>query len=36
VHSFDANWDYLLITLLASNLLTWLKLLPRPKRGRSS
>lgn len=34
--SFHANWAYLLITLLASNLLTWLKLIALPERERSS
>jgi hypothetical protein len=31
---FHANWAYLLITLLAYNLLTWLKLLALPERER--
>jgi Transposase DDE domain group 1 len=35
-HSFHANWAYLLITLLAYNLLTWLKLLALPEEERSS
>jgi hypothetical protein len=34
--SFHANWAYLLITLLAYNLLTWLKLLALPERERGS
>ena len=34
--SFHANWAYLLITLLAFNLLAWLKLLALPERERSS
>lgn len=33
---FHANWAYLLITLLAYNLLTWLKLLALPERERTS
>ena len=33
---FHANWAYLLITLLAYNLLTWLKLLALPAGERSS
>lgn len=35
-HSFHGNWAYLLITLLASNLLTWLKLFALPERDRTS
>jgi DDE family transposase len=34
--SFHANWAYLLITLLAFNLLAWLKLLALPEHERSS
>src|SRR5207253_1937299 len=34
--SFHANWAYLLITLLAYNLLSWLKLLALPERERQS
>ena len=34
--SFHANWAYLLCTLLAFNLLCWLKLLALPERERSS
>ena len=34
--SFHANWAYLLLTLLAYNLLTWLKLLALPERERGS
>ncbi len=34
--SFHANWAYLLVTLLAFNLLAWLKLLALPERERSS
>ena len=34
--SFHANWAYLLITLLAYNLLSWLKLLALPPQERSS
>jgi hypothetical protein len=33
---FHANWAYLLITLLAYNLLVWLKLLALPERERGS
>lgn len=33
---FHANWSYLLITLLAYNLLAWLKLLALPERERHS
>lgn len=33
---FHANWAYLLITLLAYNLLTWLKLFALPQRERAS
>jgi len=33
---FHANWAYLLVTLLAFNLLAWLKLLALPERERSS
>jgi Transposase DDE domain group 1 len=33
---FHANWAYLLCTLLAYNLLTWLKLLALPESERSS
>lgn len=33
---FHANWAYLLITLLAYNLLAWLKLLALPERERQS
>lgn len=33
---FHANWAYLLCTLLAYNLLCWLKLLALPERERSS
>src|SRR5204862_3981655 len=33
---FHANWAYLLVTLLAYNLLSWLKLLALPERERSS
>jgi len=33
---FHANWAYLLITLLAYNLLVWLKLLALPVRERGS
>ena len=33
---FHANWAYLLLTLLAYNLLCWLKLLALPERERSS
>jgi hypothetical protein len=35
-HGFHANWAYLLITLLAYNLLTWLKLLALPAGERAS
>ena len=34
--SFHANWAYLLCTLLAFNLLAWLKLLALPERERGS
>jgi hypothetical protein len=34
--SFHANWAYLLTTLLAYNLLCWLKLLALPERERTS
>ena len=34
--SFHANWVYLLCTLLAFNLLAWLKPLALPERERSS
>jgi hypothetical protein len=34
--SFHANWAYLLCTLLAYNLLVWLKLLALPARERAS
>jgi DDE family transposase len=34
--SFHANWAYLLCTLLAYNLLCWLKLLALPARERTS
>ena len=34
--SFHANWAYLLITLLAFNLLCWLKLLALPEPERTS
>jgi hypothetical protein len=34
--SFHANWAYLLCTLLAYNLLCWLKLLALPERERAS
>ena len=34
--SFHANWAYLLATLLASNLLVWLKLLALPAGERTS
>jgi hypothetical protein len=34
--SFHANWAYLLVTLLAFNLLCWLKLLALPDRERTS
>jgi hypothetical protein len=34
--SFHANWAYLLCTLLAFNLLAWLKLLALPEHERSS
>lgn len=34
--SFHANWAYLLVTLLAFNLLAWLKLLALPERERAS
>jgi hypothetical protein len=33
---FHANWAYLLITLLAYNLLCWLKLLALPERERTT
>ena len=33
---FHANWAYLLITLIAYDLLTWLKLLALPEHARSS
>ena len=33
---FHANWAYLLLTLLAYNLLVWLKLLALPERERAS
>jgi hypothetical protein len=33
---FHANWAYLLITLIAYNLLCWLKLLALPERERGS
>jgi hypothetical protein len=33
---FHANWAYLLITVLAYNLLCWLKLLALPERERTS
>jgi Transposase DDE domain group 1 len=33
---FHANWAYLLVTLLAYNLLCWLKLLALPERERAS
>ncbi len=35
-NSFHANWAYLLVTLLAYNLLAWLKLLALPERERAS
>lgn len=35
-NSFHANWAYLLCTLLAFNLLAWLKLLALPERERTS
>ncbi len=35
-NSFHANWAYLLCTLLAVNLLAWLKLLALPERERTS
>jgi hypothetical protein len=35
-HSFHANWAYLLCTLLAYNLLCWLKLLALPAGERTS
>jgi hypothetical protein len=35
-NAFHANWAYLLITLLAYNLLTWLKLLALPDGERTS
>ncbi len=35
-HSFHANWAYLLITLLAFNLLAWLRLLALPEHERTS
>jgi Transposase DDE domain group 1 len=34
--SFHANWAYLLVTLLAFNLLAWLKLLALPQQERTS
>ena len=34
--SFHANWAYLLLTLLAYNLLCWLRLLALPVREQSS
>lgn len=34
--SFHANWAYLLVTLLAYNLLCWLKLLALPAREQTS
>ncbi len=34
--SFEANWAYLLVTLLAFNLLAWLKLLALPEHERTS
>lgn len=34
--SFHANWAYLLITLLAYNLLVWLKLVALPEREQAS
>ena len=34
--SFHADWAYLLVTLLASNLLVWLKLLALPERERGN
>ena len=34
--NFHANWAYLLVTLLAFNLLAWLKLLALPERERTS
>jgi hypothetical protein len=34
--SFHANWTYLLVTLLAYNLLAWLKLLALPEAERQS
>ena len=34
--SFHANWAYLLVTLLAFNLLAWLKLLALPEQERTS
>jgi hypothetical protein len=34
--SFHANWAYLLVTLLAFNLLSWLKLLALPASERTS
>jgi hypothetical protein len=34
--SFHGNWTYLLVTLLAFNLLAWLKLLALPERERTS
>lgn len=35
-NSFHANWAYLLCTLLAFNLLAWLKLLALPEQERTS
>lgn len=35
-HGFHANWAYLLLTLIAYNLLTWLKLLALPESERRS
>ncbi|MGH3030310.1 MAG: IS1380 family transposase [Gaiellaceae bacterium] len=35
-HGFHANWAYLLVTLLAYNLLVWLKLFALPERERQS
>ena len=35
-HSFHANWAYLLCTLLAYNLLAWLKLLALPARDAAA
>lgn len=35
-HGFHANWTYLLITLLAYDLLCWLKLLALPESERGS